>query len=122
MNKLYKNLDENNPLQKIIIEINKENERKYGAYHDECGLFRSFCRCDDKESSINLSDNKFNKSCSELSEKLSSLPYKNGDISDIGNEIGIILGNYISKENGWDKDSFISGLNHGISLTDGTHG
>ena len=59
---------------------------------------------------------------SKISEKLSSLPYKNGDISDIGNEIGIILGNYISKENGWDKDSFISGLNHGISLTDGTHG
>jgi hypothetical protein len=113
MSKLYKNLDENNPLKKLIIEINKECERKYGAYHDECGLFRSFCRCD---------DNKFNKSCSELSEKLSSLPYKNGDISDIGNEIGIILGNYISKENGWDKDSFISGLNHGISLTDGTHG
>ena len=52
MSKLYKNLDENNPLQKLIIEINKECERKYGAYHDECGLFRSFCRCD---------DNKFNK-------------------------------------------------------------
>jgi len=66
---------------------------------------------------------KFKKACLDISESLSILPYDIGDISDIGNEIGIILGKYIDEhEDGWDKDSFIAGLNHGISLTDGTHG
>lgn len=66
--------------------------------------------------------NKFEKVSIEISERLSSLPYDNGDVSDIGNEIGIIIGKYISQESfGWEKEDFISGLNHGISLADGTH-
>ena len=59
----------------------------------------------------------------EISETLSNLKYDNGDASDIGNEIGIILGKYIKEnEMGWELDSFISGIKHGISITDGTHG
>lgn len=65
----------------------------------------------------------FKKACLEISERLSNVPYDNGDISDIGNEIGIIIAKYFTDEEfGWDKDSFIHGINHGISLTDGTHG
>lgn len=66
---------------------------------------------------------KFKNTCLDISKRLSILPYESGDISDIGNEIGIILGKYIDEhDHGWDKDAFIAGLNHGISLTDGTHG
>ena len=65
----------------------------------------------------------FKHICKEISERLDNLPYENGDASDIGNEIGIILGKYL-KENkfGYEKDDFISGLTHGISITDGSHG
>jgi hypothetical protein len=64
----------------------------------------------------------FTNACTELSQRLSNLPYDNGDASDIGNEIGIILGKYLSNDSlGWEKDDFISGLNHGISIANGTH-
>lgn len=75
--------------------------------------------------SINHKPNisKFKNACSEISERLGNLPYDNADMSDIGNEIGIIIAKYFDdKDFGWDKEGFISGLNHGISLTDGTHG
>jgi len=66
--------------------------------------------------------NEFKKVSLEISERLSALPYDNGDVSDIGNEIGIILGKYISDNLfGWEKDDFISGINHGISIANGTH-
>jgi len=42
------------------------------------------------------------------------------DISDIGNEIGIAVGKHIVKL-GLDKEDFIHGIKHGISLEDGTH-
>jgi hypothetical protein len=59
--------------------------------------------------------NNFKRACLEISETLSKLHYEGGDISDIGNEIGIILGNYIDEnDHGWNKDGFIAGLNHGI--------
>ena len=35
--------------------------------------------------------NKFKKVCLEISERLSNLPYDDGDGSDIGNEVGIII-------------------------------
>ena len=42
------------------------------------------------------------------------------DVGDIGNLIGIAVGEFIV-ENGWDKNDFIFGIEHGISLKDGTH-
>ena len=44
------------------------------------------------------------------------------DLSDIGNDIGIVLSKYIdtSKE-GFELNDFNSGIKHGISLMDGTH-
>jgi len=42
-----------------------------------------------------------------------------GDMSDFGNEVGIVVGQFFkSKE---DIEDFITGLRHGISLADGTH-
>lgn len=43
------------------------------------------------------------------------------DIGDIGNIIGIAVGDFIV-EQGWNKNQFIMGIEHGISLKDGTHG
>lgn len=51
-------------------------------------------------------------------KQLSSIQYEVGDVSDLGNEIGIAIGNQLSGEN---LQAFISGLRHGISLIDGTH-
>jgi hypothetical protein len=51
--------------------------------------------------------------------QLENINYANGDISDVGNEIGIALGQYLSTEE--ELNDFITGLKHGISLTNGTH-
>ena len=42
-----------------------------------------------------------------------------GDLSDIGNEIGFVLGKYLTTDD--EFNDFIHGLKHGISLTNGTH-
>jgi len=58
----------------------------------------------------------------EISEKLKSSTDKGSDLSDIGNEIGFIISEYIdNKKLGYDLDDFMSGVKHGVSLTDGTH-
>lgn len=44
-----------------------------------------------------------------------------GDISDLGNEVGYALGNVIYNMNEKQITDFIHGLRHGISLTNGTH-
>lgn len=51
--------------------------------------------------------------------QLENINYPYGDISDIGNEIGIALGQYLSTEE--ELNDFITGLKHGISLKNGTH-
>jgi hypothetical protein len=55
----------------------------------------------------------------QIKEHMEKVHYKNGDLSDIGNEIGIILGNYVESEQ--DLKDLIQGIRHGISLTNGTH-
>lgn len=45
-----------------------------------------------------------------------------GDLSDFGNEIGLNIGQYINIDIlGFEKEDFISGLEHGISIIDGSH-
>lgn len=45
-----------------------------------------------------------------------------GDLSDLGNSIGVILGRYIDSNSlGYEIHDFISGIEHGVSLNDGTH-
>ena len=51
--------------------------------------------------------------------QMENINYANGDISDIGNEIGIAIGQYLSTEE--ELNDFIHGLKHGISLKNGTH-
>lgn len=64
---------------------------------------------------------KFDYIKSEISEKMNNIFY-DGDLSDIGNEIGIIIGKHIEKDKlGYELEDFIAGLKHGISLVDGTH-
>jgi hypothetical protein len=45
MSKLCSSIDENNPSHMFVKELNEQNEKLYGPYHDECGLFQEFCRC-----------------------------------------------------------------------------
>lgn len=65
-----------------------------------------------------MKDFKFNIVKFELIEQLNKIKYK-GDLSDIGNEIGIIIAKHFDEDN--TVEDFIHGLKHGISLTDGTH-
>ena len=56
----------------------------------------------------------------KISYHLTTVTYK-GDLSDIGNEIGYVLGNSIPKMNKEEIDAFITGFKHGVSLTNGIH-
>ena len=38
-------LDPNNPAHQIVMELNIKNQKLYGEYHPECGLFERYCRC-----------------------------------------------------------------------------
>lgn len=66
------------------------------------------------------------KIINELIEHLSSLKgsaqMKHGDLSDLGNEIGIVIGQHTGDKMGYEKHDFVSGVYHGISISDGTHG
>lgn len=55
----------------------------------------------------------------ELKNRADEINY-HGDLSDVGNEIGIILGKQIIKSSD-EVDDFVSGLIHGISLGNNTH-
>lgn len=45
-----------------------------------------------------------------------------GDVSDLGNEIGVIVGHAYENMSEEEIEDFITGLRRGISLTNGTHG
>jgi len=55
-----------------------------------------------------------------LKEYCSSMDYK-GDLSDCGNEIGYVVGNQYKNMTEEEIEDFITGIRHGISLTNGTH-
>lgn len=63
----------------------------------------------------------FRKTIADICIKLPAIPYDNGDISDIGNEIGITVGLVIGNMTQEEINDFISGFRHGVSLTNGTH-
>jgi hypothetical protein len=64
----------------------------------------------------------FDKIKLEISEKLKSSTGLGSDLSDIGNEIGFIIAEYIDNNKlGYDLDDFISGVEHGASIKNGTH-
>ena len=61
----------------------------------------------------------FKNIINDIIKQLENIEYQNGDLGDVGNNIGIAVGKYI--QFGDDKDDFLHGINHGISLVDGTH-
>ena len=56
-----------------------------------------------------------------LASRLEQVTYQNGDLSDIGNEIGIQLGSILPGMTEEEVQDFIHGFKHGISLTNNTH-
>ncbi len=60
----------------------------------------------------------FNKIKEDIKAQLDKANYA-GDMSDIGNEVGIAIAKYLGGDN--TIEDFISGLRHGVSLVDGTH-
>jgi hypothetical protein len=67
-----------------------------------------------------MAETKFQHIKEDVIHQLEKVSYKTGDMSDIGNEIGIAIAKHLDLD-GFDVDSFISGFKHGISLIDGTH-
>ena len=68
---------------------------------------------------------KFEQIKKDIMLQLAKVNYSTGDLTDIGNEIGVAIGKYTMEENAkddtLDAESFICGVKHGISLIDGTH-
>jgi hypothetical protein len=64
----------------------------------------------------------FSAICRGLSDHLGKVSYNNGDLSDLGNEVGLALGRIVEKMSGEEMRTFVMGFNHGVSLTNGTHG
>lgn len=63
----------------------------------------------------------FKETLTLLSQNLPSVLYDNGDLSDIGNEIGFQLGSILPNMTDEEIRDFIMGFKHGISLTNGMH-
>jgi hypothetical protein len=63
----------------------------------------------------------FRNILNKLSENLPNVEYENGDLSDIGNEIGHQLGSIVENITEDEIKLFIMGFKHGVSLTNGTH-
>lgn len=63
----------------------------------------------------------FIETLNSISESLKQVKYDNGDLSDIGNEIGYTLGKTLPNLTEEEIKIFIFGVKHGISLTNGTH-
>ena len=64
---------------------------------------------------------KFREVFEEMCQTFNEIEYMNGDISDVGNEIGYALGKVLVDLQEDEIKTFIVGLRHGISLTNGTH-
>lgn len=64
----------------------------------------------------------FKETLTLLSQNLPSVLYDNGDLSDIGNEIGFQLGSILPNMTDEEIRDFMMGFKHGVSLTNGTHG
>jgi hypothetical protein len=70
-------------------------------------------------------DREFNKTklnyiANTLKESVNRMEYI-GDISDLGNEIGVTVGHAYENMTEENINDFISGFRHGVSLTNGTH-
>ena len=70
---------------------------------------------------VRVVDNtKINDIANSLKVSTSGMNYI-GDISDLGNEIGVVVGSAFKDMTDEDITDFIQGFRHGVSLTNGTH-
>jgi hypothetical protein len=70
---------------------------------------------------VRVVDNtKINDIANSLKVSTSGMNYI-GDISDLGNEIGVVVGLAFKNMTDEDITDFIQGFRHGVSLTNGTH-
>ena len=63
---------------------------------------------------------KLNYIANSLKESVNRMKYV-GDLSDLGNEIGITVGYAYKNMTEEEINDLISGIRHGVSLTNGTH-
>lgn len=70
---------------------------------------------------MEFNNSKLNFIANSLKERADQIQYM-GDVSDLGNEIGAIVGHAYENMSEEEIEDFITGLRHGISLTNGTHG
>ena len=68
-----------------------------------------------------FNNTKLNYIANGLKETVDRMNYV-GDISDLGNEIGVIVGSAYKDMTDEEIIGFINGFRHGVSLTNGTHG
>lgn len=64
---------------------------------------------------------KFEEVLEQIVNNFKEIKYNNGDISDLGNEIGYAVGISLPNLNEQEIKDLIFGIKHGISLTNGTH-
>lgn len=55
-----------------------------------------------------------------LKQRANDLKYE-GDTSDFGNEVGIVVGEIFGNMSETEIRDFINGFKHGVSLTNGSH-
>jgi hypothetical protein len=63
---------------------------------------------------------KLNAIANSLKDAVNRMNYA-GDISDLGNEIGLAVGSTFNNMTEEEIRDFISGFRHGMSLANGTH-
>lgn len=61
----------------------------------------------------------FKKIRASIIRQLQNVVYDNGDMADIGNEVGMAIARHFDENQS--IDDFIAGVRHGASLIDGTH-
>lgn len=64
---------------------------------------------------------KFQEVLNKLGPELTKVTYQDGDLTDVGNEVGFILGSILPNMTEEEIKYFIQGFRHGVSLTNGTH-
>jgi len=61
----------------------------------------------------------FKKIRESIIRQLKNVIYDNGDVSDVGNEIGIAIAKHLNENQ--NVEDFMHGVRHGVSLIDGSH-
>jgi hypothetical protein len=118
----YKNYLESNPDSKYTYGEWMDNVflktlKKYVAEQEDMSVW-DVTLLDGLEDEREIN---FKETTNKISNHLTNLKDYNGDISDIGNEVGYALGNVLENMTEDEINTFIMGFKHGVSLTNNTH-